>query len=160
MRPLGLFVLAGWLLGAVSSPVEAAERARIDRSILADMLDISREHLTRAFLKELSIPPYEFIIQRKMRTARHYLQHTNLTCKEIAHELGFKSAAQFSDVFRRSCGMAPSAWRLHGGRGERRGRRVHHPPGRRTGLRGERVLREWVVCGRLLRGCQVRRQGQ
>jgi len=104
----------GRLVRRAQDEIERRIGENLNVTMLADILQVSREHLTRAFMKELAIPPYEFIVNYKMQLARHYLQHTNLTCKEIARDLGFRSAPQFSDVFRRECGIAPKVWRLRG----------------------------------------------
>ena len=78
---------------------------------LARRLKVSREHLTRCFTRKVGITPYQFMLQQRVDVAKDHLRNTTLTAEQIAHRLGFKSAAQFNLVFKRVVGQTPGGWR-------------------------------------------------
>jgi AraC-like DNA-binding protein len=78
---------------------------------IARQLKVSREHLTRVFLEVEGIGPGEMIDRRKLMRASELLRSTNLSCKEIAHRLGFDDPTQFSRCFKRIAGIQPIQFR-------------------------------------------------
>lgn len=80
-------------------------------SELAEMLQVSREHLSRVFQRQLQTTPYRFIVDQKVQQACLDLKNTTDSIKEIAADLGFRSPAHFTQVFSRSTGRSPSAYR-------------------------------------------------
>lgn len=78
---------------------------------LADMLMVSREHLTRLFRETLSITPRECILREKIKQACSLLKATNLNSDEIAARLGYKSTQRFVRHFKEAVGARPSQYR-------------------------------------------------
>jgi AraC-like DNA-binding protein len=89
-------------------------RDGVNVSVLARELRVSREHLTRVFAARTSLPPHRYIERERTRQACRLLKESILTAKEIAAELGFSSAAQFTRAFRRATGMPPMRFRAVG----------------------------------------------
>ena len=68
---------------------------------LAERLDVSREHLTRAFTGRHGVPPHRFLIELRIQEACRRLRSSDEPIKAIFHALGFKSHTSFSRAFRR-----------------------------------------------------------
>ncbi|MEM8875535.1 MAG: AraC family transcriptional regulator [Planctomycetota bacterium] len=78
---------------------------------LADMHDVSREHLTRAFKHQYGIPPAQYATQLKMREACRRLRQTDEPIKSIMNAVGFTSRATFARLFRSFAGTTPGEFR-------------------------------------------------
>jgi AraC family transcriptional regulator of arabinose operon len=65
----------------------------------------------RIFKKEFGIPPYEYLVRRRIETAKLLLYHTGIPIKQIAYKLKFCDEHYFSNVFRARTGMSPSGFR-------------------------------------------------
>ena len=78
---------------------------------LAKMLDVSREHLGRKFRQETGVSPYQYILNAKIERAKLQLMSSATPVKLLADELGFSSAAQFNNVFKKMTGATPNAYR-------------------------------------------------
>ncbi len=81
---------------------------------LARELDVSREHLSRIFLKRMGMGPQEFILQQKIRLACCMLRETGLSAKQVGMKLGFDHPPAFARAFRRIMKMTPAKFRRHG----------------------------------------------
>ncbi|MGV2073558.1 MULTISPECIES: helix-turn-helix transcriptional regulator [Rhizobium/Agrobacterium group] len=78
---------------------------------LADLAGLSIPHLCRAFKQTFGLPPYRYIIQRRIERAKQYLRETALSITEIALSCGFSSASHFANVFRKEVGTTPLDYR-------------------------------------------------
>lgn len=82
---------------------------------LAEQLDVSREHLVRAFHREVGIPPGKYLNQRKLEYAKQLLLETDQSISFIGQASGFVSANYFIRVFRTTVGITPRAFRQQAG---------------------------------------------
>lgn len=85
------------------------------RIVLADLaaeVGLSEYHFSRAFRATTGLPPYRYILTRRVEIARQLLCDQNLSIQDIAFETGFSDASQFSKHFRKIAGMQPSQYRL------------------------------------------------
>lgn len=55
--------------------------------------------------------PNEWLLARRIDKACHLLEHTELSCKEIAGATGFDDPAYFGRMFRRRTGRTPVRFR-------------------------------------------------
>lgn len=78
---------------------------------VAQALSVSERRLAQAFQNCLGVAVVEYIRQERMRTAKYLLTHTTLSIREIAQNVGFSSAANFSTAFDSMVGVSPSAFR-------------------------------------------------
>lgn len=78
---------------------------------IARMLGVSREHLGRKFRQETGGSPYQYILNNRIERAKLHLMSSATPVKLLADELGFSSAAQFNNVFKRLTGVTPNAYR-------------------------------------------------
>lgn len=74
-------------------------------------LNISQAQLTRKIKALMDCNVNEYIINTRLKKARHYLRHENLSVAEIAFKTGFSSAAYFSTVFKSRVGRTPSEFK-------------------------------------------------
>lgn len=75
---------------------------------IADLLNISREHLSRVFKEQTGITPLDYMHRKKIRLACHLLRNSTLSCKEIALRTGYENANSFSRVFRSYIHFSPA----------------------------------------------------
>lgn len=75
--------------------------------------DISRTHFFRLFKEQTGQSPYQYHLQLKLRRAGEMLRDSNLTVKEVAAALGFRSPYHFSKLFRAKTGASPRDYRQH-----------------------------------------------
>jgi AraC family transcriptional regulator len=89
----------------------------IDLRQLANLAGVSPRHFERAFRQSLDIPPYAYVLERRLDIARGLLvSRSGMTIAEIAAQLGFSSSSHLSSAFRRRIGCTPSEYRrLHDG---------------------------------------------
>jgi len=88
------------------------EPARVGRlNVLAERVGVHPVHLTRAFRQFYRCTPGEYLRQRRIDRACVELADTDRSIAEIAFDAGFASPSHFATAFRRSTGMAPSAYR-------------------------------------------------
>lgn len=90
----------------------------IDRNIyenlsiegISKQVNLSPSQINRVFKKAFGTTPYDYIITRKISTAKLLLKNTTLTIKEIAYKLNFADEHYFSNVFLQKTGMRPSKY--------------------------------------------------
>jgi AraC-like DNA-binding protein len=67
---------------------------------VAEAAVASEDYLSRCFVRELNLSPFEYFIAIRMYKARSLLRRGNLSVGEVAGECGYKDPAYFSRVFR------------------------------------------------------------
>ena len=78
---------------------------------LAREIGWSVPHLHAIFLKHLGVTPHQFMLRRRMRTAREKLTLTNDPIKQIAAQCGFANASSFCSAFKVQIGLTPLDYR-------------------------------------------------
>ncbi len=94
--------------------VSARLEEGINVSQLAQILHVSREHLTRVFTQTLHRPPHDYIQHQRIRQAGLLLSGNGLTVKQIAARLGYRTPSHFGHSFKVVTGMTPAAFREQG----------------------------------------------
>ena len=69
----------------------------------------------RLFRAELGMPPYRYILNRKIELAKELLRETGMSIRDVAAYLSFEDEFYFSGLFRRKVGLSPSAFRKQAG---------------------------------------------
>ncbi|QYY37455.1 AraC family transcriptional regulator [Ruficoccus sp. ZRK36] len=93
----------------VESRVAAGKSVRVGE--LAETAGCSTQYLNRIFKRYLGMPAKKFVDQYRFEVARRLLLESPLPVGEIATELGFPDAFQFSRFFKRVGGDSPRAFR-------------------------------------------------
>jgi AraC-like DNA-binding protein len=82
------------------------------RDDLAHVLNISPAYVSRIFLRELGISPWDYLTRVRMEHARTLLlAPESRSVTEIALRVGYTDPAYFSRTFRRYTGRSPQAFR-------------------------------------------------
>lgn len=90
--------------------IERNYAGRITVDDIAAHVGISRSHLYRVFVKQLSLSPNEYVARYRI-TKACVLLSTALSVTEVAGSVGFDDPLYFSRVFRRIKGTSPLAYR-------------------------------------------------
>jgi AraC-like DNA-binding protein len=77
----------------------------------ADRLGYSPRTLNRLARRHTGLTAKELIDERVVLEAKRLLSHSDLPASEVADQLGFDDASNFSSYFRRQAGMTPGAFR-------------------------------------------------
>ena len=115
--------LAGDASCDILAPASYKIRDYIDSNIQADICleDIakkfffSKSYIISCFKNEFGIPPKQYIIQKKIETAKNMLYETDMSVRAIAEMLHFADSHHFSNTFKKQTGMAPIEFRMKAG---------------------------------------------
>ncbi len=94
----------------VATIYEQPERAHPVRD-LARQIPLSRHHYARVFREITGTSPRALVQDARMERACQLLLETPLSVGEVAAQAGYADVYQFSRLFKRRKGMAPSFWR-------------------------------------------------
>lgn len=79
---------------------------------VASALDLSIAHFCRAFRRSTGIPPYRWLVDQRIDTAKLLMTDPKLTLAAIAVAVGYTNPSSFSAAFKRTTGQTPSDYRL------------------------------------------------
>ena len=86
-------------------------KERITIEDLADSLGVSASYLSRLFKKETGISFTEYLVRHRIRKAKKLIKSGNSSFKEVADAVGYHDYVQFSKMFKKYAGVAPSIYR-------------------------------------------------
>jgi AraC-like DNA-binding protein len=95
--------LMEWIGRRLDDPPTVAE--------MAAHIGLSPAHLTVLFRQQTGRTPVEHVTALRIERACALLDDRRRSITAIALDLGFCSSQWFATVFRRQCGVSPSAWR-------------------------------------------------
>lgn len=78
---------------------------------VASYVGISRSHLFRSFQTYQKQSPKEYLMEFRIKRARHLLRDTELSIASIAYSVGFENNLYFSKAFKSKMNMSPSEYR-------------------------------------------------
>ncbi len=81
----------------------------IDR--LADAAGVSRSRFSALFKNAVGVAPARFVERQRLAHAKHMLEMSDLTLKQIAHQLGFSTPFYLSLRFKQLFGVSPRQYR-------------------------------------------------
>ncbi|MBK7891454.1 MAG: helix-turn-helix transcriptional regulator [Bdellovibrionales bacterium] len=91
--------------------VDQAPERKLSIADLAHAAGIAEAHFSRCFRESFGLPPYQYILERRLAKARDLLSRTDLTVTEIASICGFESLSTFINIFTREHRQSPSSFR-------------------------------------------------
>jgi AraC family transcriptional regulator len=100
-----------WQLNGVVDYIEAHLSDKIAAGDLADVVNLSKGQLSRAFKVSVGVPPFRYIVRRRLELACTMMRTTREPLSQVAAACGLCDQAHFSRLFRNVIGMSPSAWR-------------------------------------------------
>lgn len=86
----------------------------LDLHELASELNLSYSWFRKTFKEHTGHAPAKYFQQLKLRRAERMLAETQMSIKEIAYSLGYKSTEHFFALFKRNSGFTPTAYRNYG----------------------------------------------
>lgn len=99
-------------LSQVIAYIEKNYQHDIPLNTLADIADMSPQHLCRLFKKSYHLRPVEYITSYRISKAKNLLLTSKeLTLKEIAASTGFNDLSYFCSIFKKSEGITPTQFR-------------------------------------------------
>jgi len=85
-----------------------------DSDQLCRQIGLSYKQINRLFKQESGTTVYNYVLIRKLDSAKIMLLDTELTVNEICYRLGYADPQYFSNLFKKKTGMSPSSYRtLH-----------------------------------------------
>jgi len=78
---------------------------------IAASAGISKSEALRCFHMTIQATPIDYLIQYRIRQAKHLLRTTDDTVARIAGQVGMDNINYFNRTFKKQCGMAPRAYR-------------------------------------------------
>lgn len=91
--------------------IEKQYRDNLTLQHLAEESGWSVPHLHDMFRLHLEQSPYQFLLSRRIHTAKIRLASTQQPIKQIAMECGFSNPSTFSTAFRKQTGSSPAMYR-------------------------------------------------
>ncbi|RTE10696.1 AraC family transcriptional regulator [Paenibacillus whitsoniae] len=86
-----------------------AERIGLDD--IAAYVGLDTKYLCRLFQQRLSMSPYRYLTDIRMRKACRLLRRQMLSIAEVARAVGYPDPLLFSRMFKRTIGVSPTAYR-------------------------------------------------
>ena len=100
------------------SPVYSAVKYfdnRLDEQIsmkrMAQLCQLSESYFSKVFLRETGMNYVDWANDRKMKWAKHYIETSEASIRDIAASLGFSDTSYFIKVFKKYCGVTPLTYR-------------------------------------------------
>ena len=84
---------------------------RITLETLASVTNLSAPYFSRLFKKEVGYSVSEYIMNKKLETAKSMLSSSDYPIAEISASLAFPSQSYFTNVLKKDCGLTPKEYR-------------------------------------------------
>jgi AraC family transcriptional regulator len=98
-------------LGRARDLIESALGEDLTLERLAGEAGVAAHSFAAAFTRAFGVPPYRYVIQRRVERAKSLLRHTDLPISRIAYDTGFSSQSHLSTTFKRAVGVTPGQYR-------------------------------------------------
>jgi AraC family transcriptional regulator len=103
--------LVRWRLNRAIAYMEASLGESVTLQDVADHVGLSRMHFAAQFKNATGSSPHQFLLSLRISKAKELLRTDQFPLARIAVEVGFRSQAHFSVVFRKLTGVPPGCWR-------------------------------------------------
>ena len=80
---------------------------------MASATGLSLSYFHQLYRERFGVSCYEDLLAARMNAARYYLQHTELTVREIAALCGYENDVVFMRLFKGRLGVTPTEYRGH-----------------------------------------------
>jgi AraC-like DNA-binding protein len=103
--------LAAWQKRRLTAHIDThlADRIRVEE--LAQLLDLSESHFSRAFRRAFGTSAHDYLTRRRIEMAQGLMLTSGETLCAIALRCGLSDQSHFTRLFRRIVGETPYAWR-------------------------------------------------
>ncbi len=91
--------------------IEKHYNEKIKISFLADLSNYSERQFIRVFKDAFNCTPSDYVMNIRIKNAKHLLSASNYSITEIAFRCGFGDSNYFSRVFKKDVGVSPTRYR-------------------------------------------------
>jgi AraC family transcriptional regulator len=91
--------------------LECDLRGKNSLQTIASELGLSVSHFSRAFRQSTGLPPHQWLLHHRVKTAKQLMSVRDLPLSEIAISAGFANQSHFTRVFSAFVGVSPRVWR-------------------------------------------------
>ncbi|MFA6294564.1 MAG: helix-turn-helix transcriptional regulator, partial [Victivallales bacterium] len=88
----------------------------IDRSSVAGRFNLNPSYLSQLFTRMSGRSFHAYLTERRMEHAKHLLENSDLSVKQISAQCGFRSYVHFVRRFRELVKLSPGRYRENRGR--------------------------------------------
>ena len=78
---------------------------------VADAVNFSPVYFHKMFTSSLGITPHQYILNKRLESAKTYLLTTSYSMNDIVEKCGFSSVSYFASTFKKNVGITPSEFR-------------------------------------------------
>jgi AraC family transcriptional regulator len=110
-RPAPRGGLAPWQERRTKEYLDADLGGDISLKQLAMECGLSVRQFSRGFRQSVGVPPYRYLLKRRVEKARQLLKDPTLSLLDVALACGFADQSHFTRVFNASVGISPGLWR-------------------------------------------------
>jgi AraC family transcriptional regulator len=103
--------LPAWQQKKLTQYIEEHLADELSLSCLAQLVQLSPFHFSRAFKQSFGVPPHRYLILRRIDRAKAFLAERKLSVTEIGLDVGFSETSSFTAAFRRITGETPTDYR-------------------------------------------------
>jgi AraC family transcriptional regulator len=103
--------LAPWQAKRACERLESELGGRTSLQQIAVELGLSVSHFSRAFRASTGLPPHQWLLRRRVETAKQLMTVRDLPLSAVAISAGFANQSHFTRVFSAVVGVSPGAWR-------------------------------------------------
>ncbi len=87
--------------------------SRIKLEDVAEAVHLSESYLSKLFHKETGISIGNYILYKRVETARNMLKYSDYSLDEISNYLAFSSTSHFISIFKKLEGLTPGQYRKY-----------------------------------------------
>lgn len=95
----------------MKSILDTDYRKKIDLTFLSDEVMLSVDYIRHEFKKHYGVSPIQYLINKRIEYAKHLLNTSNVSIKQIAYLCGFENEYYFSRIFKKIVGLSPTEQR-------------------------------------------------
>ncbi len=103
--------LPAWQQKKLTQYIEERLADEIPLSSLAQLVQLSPFHFSRAFKQSFGVPPHQYLTICRIDRAKALLAERKLSVTEIGLDVGFSETSSFTAAFRRVTGETPTDYR-------------------------------------------------
>ncbi|MGM7723859.1 helix-turn-helix domain-containing protein [Metabacillus sp. Hm71] len=91
--------------------IEANFSKELTLEDISSHVNLSPYYFLRLFKKSTNVTPIQYVIRHRLNHAKHLLQNTDSSIKNIAFTCGFQSETHFINSFKKANGLPPNKFR-------------------------------------------------
>jgi AraC family transcriptional regulator len=114
MQPLSTPIrggLAAWQVRRAKEILSANLDGRVPLKEVARVCGLSVSYFSRAFRRSMGVTPHNWLLTLRVQVAKQKLREGRLSLRDVALACGFADQSHLTQVFTRSVGVSPGAWR-------------------------------------------------